>query len=388
MIEPDPARLRRLRLTLVGLVAVALAVGSTRSFPQAVAHPDLDRVRDEIRSLKSNLDRVRSMGASAERDLQAIEIELGIFTREVEVARETEADLQQKQFATYQRLDSLAKTLASQKEILARRVGALYKLGKLSYVRLFLSIEDSTNPFEAITMLSYLASRDAREIERFRDTQAEHQRELNQLEEQKAQIAEIRTYVEQRQASIAQKLEEQEALLSKLRTEERQSTSRLAQLEEKERRLERLLILLSERSAAATPLDTKISEFKGAIQWPVNGKVIERFGRQRSAKFATYTVNNGIKIEAGAGTTVSAVFAGTVLFSQWFKGYGNLVIIDHGERVYSLYGNTQGPRVAVGNKVAPGQVITSVAEDEEGAGYLYFEIREDNKPTDPAVWLR
>jgi len=369
-------------LAVIGLVAVALQV-----FPQ-VEHPDLDRVRDEIRDLKASLERVRTMETSAERDLQAIELELEIFSREVDVARETEADLQQQQFATMQRIDALSKTLAEQKKVLAKRVGALYKLGKLSYVRLFLSIEDRTNPFEAITMLSYLASRDAREIDRFRETEAEQQAQIALLESQKEQIVRIRAYMEERQAAIATKLEEQEALLAKLREEEKRSSSRLAQLQEKERRLERLLTLLYERRGSTDLLDTKISEFKGALQWPVEGKVIERFGRQRSRKFATYTVNNGIKIEALAGRPVAAVFAGTVLYAQWFKGYGNLVIVDHGERVYSLYGNTQGSKVSVGNKVSPGQVITSVAEDEEGNGYLYFEIREDNKPTDPVRWLR
>lgn len=376
------------RLTIVGSGVVALLVLVVRLAAQGVDHPDLDRVRDEIRSLKSSLESVRAMEASAERDLEAIDLELEIFTREVEVARDTESDLQQQQFATLQRIDSLTKTLADQKVVLARRVGALYKLGKLSYVRLFLSIEDRTNPFEAITMLSYLASRDAREIDRFKQTQLDHQAQVALLDQQKKQIVQIRAYVEQRQAAIESKRVEQEKLLARLRSEEQRSSSRLVELQEKERRLERLLTLLYQRRGSAEPLDTKISEFKGAIQWPVSGKVIEKFGRQRSRKFATYTVNNGIKIEAEAGRAVAAVFAGTVLYTQWFKGYGNLVIIDHGERVYSLYGNTQGSRVAVGNKVTPGQVITSVAEDEEGIGYLYFEIREDNKPTDPARWLR
>jgi murein hydrolase activator len=376
------------RVTIALALALGVIVHAGRTLSQTVAHPDLDRVRAEIRGLKSSLERVRAMEVSAERDLRAIELELQIFSREVEVARETESDLQQDQFATLQRIDALEKSLNDQKLAMAKRVGALYKLGKLSYVRLFLSIEDRTNPFEAISMLSYLASRDAREIETFERTRIDHQDQLAAMEDQKKRISAIRAYVEERQARIEATLVEQEKLLAKLRAEERRSSSRLAQLEEKERRLERLLSLLYERRGSTELLGTKISEFKGAIQWPVEGRVIERFGRHRSQKFATYTVNNGIKIASESGRSVAAVFEGTVIYAQWFKGYGNLVIVDHGERVYSLYGNTQSPRVAVGNKVQPGQVITTVAEDEEGSGYLYFEIREDNKPADPMTWLR
>jgi septal ring factor EnvC (AmiA/AmiB activator) len=117
--------------------------------------------------------------------------------------------------------------------------------------------------------------------------------------------------------------------------------------------------------------------------------VFERFGRQRNPKFATYTVNNGLKIEAAAGTPVRAVFQGTVLFAQWFKGYGNLIILDHGNRVFTLYGNLKQSSVAVGDRIATGQPIAGVGESEETTtGHLYFEVRHDNRPEDPQKWLR
>src|SRR5207247_1391110 len=132
-----------------------------------------------------------------------------------------------------------------------------------------------------------------------------------------------------------------------------------------------------------------IRTVQGALAWPVEGKVIEHFGRQREAKFSTVTTTNGLKIAAAAGVEIHAVFQGTVLFSQWFKGYGNLIILDHGNRVFSLYGNLKAPRVAVGEHIAAGQTIAAVGESEDAqSGYLYFEIRQDNKPEDPQKWLR
>jgi septal ring factor EnvC (AmiA/AmiB activator) len=96
-----------------------------------------------------------------------------------------------------------------------------------------------------------------------------------------------------------------------------------------------------------------------------------------------------VKISAAAGSQVHAVFHGTVLFSQWFKGYGNLIIVDHGNRVVSLYGNLKAPAVAPGDRVSAGQAIAGVGESEDAQlGYLYFEIRQDNKPEDPQKWLR
>ncbi|HEX2060750.1 MAG TPA: peptidoglycan DD-metalloendopeptidase family protein [Thermoanaerobaculia bacterium] len=137
------------------------------------------------------------------------------------------------------------------------------------------------------------------------------------------------------------------------------------------------------------PAPTDIRSVQGALAWPVEGKVIERFGRQRNPKFATYTVNNGLKIEAVPGTQVRAVFQGTVLFAQWFKGYGNLIILDHGNRVFTLYGNLKQPAVSKGDRIATGQPIAGVGEsDEVDSGHLYFEVRQDNRPEDPQKWLR
>ena len=116
---------------------------------------------------------------------------------------------------------------------------------------------------------------------------------------------------------------------------------------------------------------------------------MEAFGRQRNPKFATYTMNNGLKIASTARAPVRSVFQGTVLFSQWFKGYGNLIILDHGNRVFSLYGNVAGPSVVPGDRVSTGQAIAGVGEGEDAeSAYLYFEIRQDNRPEDPTEWLR
>src|SRR5258708_9303779 len=103
---------------------------------------------------------------------------------------------------------------------------------------------------------------------------------------------------------------------------------------------------LSKLPPAVLAAVADIRTVEGALGWPVAGKVIEPFGRQRNAKFATVTTNNGVKIAAAPGSPVHAVFGGTVLFSQWFKGYGNLIIVDRVNRVFSLYGNLKAPGVA------------------------------------------
>jgi murein hydrolase activator len=263
-------------------------------------------------------------------------------------------------------------------------------------VRMLLALEGNRNPIEAMSMLSYLVSRDSRLVTRFQATQRQLAAQQIELADRREKLRRTRLVVEQRRQAVLVAMAQKQAVLARLRTEESGAAQQLAALEEKARRLQRLVDTLSTQKSGITvptPALTDIRSVQGALAWPVDGKIIERFGRQRNPKFATYTVNNGLKIEAAPGAQVRAVFQGTVLFSQWFKGYGNLIILDHGNRVFSLYGNLKQSGVAVGDRIANGQTIAGVGESEDAlagvtTGYLYFEIRSDNHPEDPQKWLR
>ena len=160
--------------------------------------------------------------------------------------------------------------------------------------------------------------------------------------------------MQQRQQAAAASQTQKQKLLASLQAEQSGSEKRLATLEEKARRLEHLVDVLA-KQREGQPVSADIRAVQGALSWPVQGSVIENFGRQRDPKFSTYTVSNGLKIAAMPGTGVRAIFQGTVLYSQWFKGYGNLIVVDHGNRVFSLYGNLKGPAVTAGERVAAGQ---------------------------------
>lgn len=350
---------------------------------------DLDRIRADITRLRTRLDEVRRQARTVESELEAVDLELGIRTRELELASAAEAKLDGEQKQLELQIAGLVPRIARQKSDLRKRLVALYRLGGLSYVRMLLALEDDRNPIEAISMLSYLVSRDSRLVSRFQSTQTQLATRRGQLADRRERLRRTKLVVEQRRQAVAVAHAQQQSVLARLRSEETGAAQQLAALEEKARRLQRLVNNLSQQKRGIPPGVTDIRVVQGALDWPVRGKVIERFGRQRNPKFATYTVNNGLKIEAPPNTQVRAVFQGTVLFSQWFKGYGNLIILDHGNRVFSLYGNLKQPIVTVGDRIATGQPLAGVGESEEAAsGHLYFEIRNDNRPEDPQKWLR
>ena len=129
-----------------------------------------------------------------------------------------------------------------------------------------------------------------------------------------------------------------------------------------------------------------IVAFKGSLPWPVPGRVRIPFGLRKDAKFDVYTLQNGIEIDAGADAPVAAVHEGTVAFADRFLGYGLMVVVDHGAKHHTLYAHLAEARVKPGDKVAGGQILGTVGTGLEGPG-LYFEMRAQGRPQDPAEWL-
>lgn len=391
LLRPRAAGLGPRFPPLRALARIVVAVASLALLAQAPApatNADLDRIRGEIAKLRQRLDAVHKRTADARQELEAADLELGIHTRELEIAAQTRQRVDVERANDEAQIAELSLRITLQKQHLRKRLVALYQLGGLSYLRILMSIDQRNDPIEAIAMLSFLVTHDSRMITRFQATKQQLDLEKIALAKRQQELAELTRVIEQRRRAVAAAYAEKERILAQLQKQESGSARQLADLEEKERRLERLVGVLSAQ-APAVPPSSDIRTYLGALAWPVDGEVVEHFGRQRNPKFSTYTMNNGLKIAAAPRTEVRAVFQGTVLFSQWFKGYGNLIILDHGNRVFSLYGNIVGPLVAVGDRIRTGQPIAGVGEGEDAEGsFLYFEIRQDNHPEDPQKWLR
>ena len=128
---------------------------------------------------------------------------------------------------------------------------------------------------------------------------------------------------------------------------------------------------------------------RGRLEWPAAGRVVEEYGIRVNPRFGTKTFRNGIDIDAVEGSNVHVVFPGHVLYTGWFRGYGNLIIVDHGSEYYTLYAHVADMKVAEGDDVRQGQVIGTVGDTGSLQGpRLYFEVRYQGKPQDPAHWLR
>jgi septal ring factor EnvC (AmiA/AmiB activator) len=139
------------------------------------------------------------------------------------------------------------------------------------------------------------------------------------------------------------------------------------------------------RIATARPSTVRV-ERKKSLPWPVNGKVIVSFGRNKHPDLNTYVISNGIKIDAADFSKVKSVESGTVVFAEQFRSYGKVIIIDHGDSNFGVYGFLDKIFVKVEQKVSRGAVIAELGSG--GNNVLYFEIRHNNVPDDPILWLQ
>ncbi len=197
--------------------------------------------------------------------------------------------------------------------------------------------------------------------------------------------------VEAALASIQVERKKKRRLIARIRDEQVTYEQTILELEKSAERIEELvqtLLAEQEKFARIREAGDGLAELKGALHWPSDGKVVAFFGRQKHPKFDTFLTRKGIDIKAGQGSVIRSVSNGIVAFADWLKGYGLLLIIDHGLGDVSLYAHASSLLVNEGDRVAVGQPVGAVGDTGlAGDSMLYFEVRAGGKAVDPIRWL-
>jgi septal ring factor EnvC (AmiA/AmiB activator) len=371
-------------VTLPSLLLVLAAAASPSPTPSprpAGADQRLRTVQERRAALQRDLARLRSQERSLLGEVERLDLEVRLRGEEL---RETQLVLQrtsEQLEATGRRVRELEASIAAARPVLAARARALYKLGELSYLRLLLSVERPADLFRGYRFVSALARRDNQRIAGFRSDLAALATTRAELERRTREALELRTTLERTRRAHDADRRRKERLLTEIVERKETHAAYVQELEEAEARLQQLLQGLTTEDVAVP-----ISAFKGSLPWPVVGRVRVPFGRRKHAKFDTYTVENGIEIEAPEGEPVSAIHEGTVVFADRFRVYGLMVVLDHGGKHHSLYAHLAELRVRPGQQVASGEEIGTVGTGLEGPG-LYFEVRFQGRSEDPVEWL-
>jgi len=375
------------------LFAAAAALAAQQPSPPAASEraADLARLQNRIGALKAKLAESEKKEATLEEELKRLELKQEIAAREGELVAATREEFAKRLAeVTRQRSEATAAVADYRRQLLAR-ARVLQRFGRYGYFRVLLEAQDVPALLESIERLDSLARRDGRLLGQYRFAESRLQENLAREQALKAEIDRLYARSRQEETRVASLKLEREHLLASEKSTMASRRKEVSALTDKAARLERLLDTLSRQSESEEPVGPSggIRPWKGVLDWPAKGTIVETFGRHRHPKFDAWTVSNGVGVSVALGTPVRAVYAGKAIYAQWLAEYGNLVILDHGDGMLTLYAWLQAVSVKPGDAVSAGSEIGLAGygpgRDEAG---VYFEVRDRQKAQDPVAWLR
>ncbi|MBA1148948.1 peptidoglycan DD-metalloendopeptidase family protein [Ectothiorhodospiraceae bacterium WFHF3C12] len=373
------------------VVIVALAAGAGR----AEDGPEYQRKAERLEQLRSEIDQIQSNLAADRRRQDKLQSELGELDSRIGRVAARTRQLNRRIEETRSRIEGLRRQrdqhqqrLSTHKDVLTRQILAAHTSGRQEYLRLVLNQEDPARLDRVLVYYEYLtrarAERIAGAVQQLRRLRVVEQ-SLND------ELASLQALLDKRDAerdSLRAARNEREQVLARIDEAIAAKDQRLARLRADEQRLKSLVDQL-QRALADIPEEAlerePFGQRKGRLDWPLAGELKARYGGNRGVGDMRW---QGVVIGAPEGAEVHAVSHGRVVFSDWLRGVGMLIIIDHGGGYLTLYGHNQSLYKETGEWVQAGEVIATVGASggQRGSG-LYFEVRADGRPVDPMAWL-
>lgn len=392
VIAKQPAYVTRhaswwLCVVLVPGLLAGLSSGSAEAKDRT---EELEGLRDAIQDSRGRVTEHEADERAILEQLEAVDRRLQTVTGDRKTARQDVASARRRLNEVEPKLKVAQQALSRTQHALVKRAVALYRGGEIGPIRVIFSATSLPDMLSRASALRVLVRHDAQLVARFgeeRDRLATLQGEARRaVSDREIGDAKLVKLVGQLRVERVTKGE----ILARLRKDRTSERRLLLELEQAAQALEETIRALgagSERSSAGIAA-SGFAERRGELAPPVAARISGAFGRVVDPEFKTSTFRSGIEFSASAGTAVRSVAPGIVRFSGWFRGYGRIVIVDHGDGFHSISGHLDEIHVEVGNPVEEGQSLGTVGETGSlGGPSLYFELRRGGEPIDPASWL-
>jgi septal ring factor EnvC (AmiA/AmiB activator) len=360
----------------------------------------METLRHQVRDLDRQITRRQAEVARISQKEQAVIADLDAVEQRLSRTRAALAELRREQAAlrgamaeTDRAVAELEAEIRQARDTAARRLTALYKLNWLGRVQVLASAGTVHDFLVREKALRRILAADEAILERFH----QQRRRLETLQadqaRQQQRMATLETELESRLQAFDAEQARRNDLLAQVRDRKALALAAIEGLQKAAARLDQTMHQLAAPPAGAGKEavfdDTPFQARKGLLKMPVSGKIVHFFGPYRNRRFNVTNVRGGIDIRAEKGAPVRAVHGGRVLFADWFRGYGNLMIIDHGDAYYTVYAHMEEMLKAKGVPVRAGEIIATVGDSGSLEGpMLYFELRHHGKPLDPMAWLK
>lgn len=360
--------------------------------------PNIETLRQRRTQISAEMEKQASKKRHQENtetqiidELDRIDRELNLACRRINRLHAEITDIETRLNQTGTDIDRLKHEIGENRRYIGQRLTALYKLGQLGMIHLLASAASLTEALNRQTLIKRILDADLT----YRQQLLVQKKQLMELEDllrqQKTTQQSLERDYQQQAARMTAEKQNRMALLEQIRNRKSIREAILRQLHEAARHLDETMNRLLNAAAAVSPeeklkISKSFSYYKGLLKMPVKGKIVTPFGPDKRNN--TITFNSGIEILAERGEPIHAVRDGTVQFSHWLKGYGNLIIIRHDNDYYTLYAHADELFKLQGDTVETGEVIATVGDTHSIEGpRLHFEVRHHSKALDPMEWL-
>jgi septal ring factor EnvC (AmiA/AmiB activator) len=332
-----------------------------------------------IKQLKAQMYNARSQYGRLQQKLKQKEEQIGGIANRIHTLQNALINKQKTLYKLKKQEDQIQIKLEAKRKVLAKQITAAYVMGRQDYLKLWLNQEDVFSVGRMLTYYEYLNRTKTNQIKKIKISLENLTTLEDTIKLKKADINNvINRQIKKKQALIFNYQQRKKILAQLANTLENQSTE-LKRLKENKRHLETLLSTLDK-----VPKTDNLPGLKGKFAPPVKGRILKRFGDKLVAGLKW----QGMLIAAPLGNQIRVVAPGQVIFAQWFRNFGLLIIIDHGQSYMSLYAHNQSVYVKMGDWVQAHDIIATVGNSGGNKiSALYFEIRYQAKPQAPRYWL-
>lgn len=370
---------------IASLVAALIAVPARATEDAAKENDRLEDVRERIRAVQTGIQAARDESGALQEELQAAEQEAAALRAQLD-ALEADATARESRLAELRaQADSRQAALQQESAGLGRQLRVAYMTGRDDYLKLLLNQEDPALIGRVLAYHEYFSRARLQRMEMLGRAMDELARVQVEIQDENARLDGLRRQQLVQLGEMDRRRAARREILARIESRISDQDAELRRLQKNEQELSGLLQRIHRRdTVAAFEEHTPFATLKGKLSWPVAGPVVTAFGSTRKGGRLRA---HGVTLAAEAGADVRAVSDGRVVFADWFRNLGLLLIVDHGSGYMSLYGHNEALLKKAGDIVAAGEVI-SRAGDTGGAAEtgLYFEIRHDGTPQDPVLW--
>ena len=351
---------------------------------------DIDR---EIEASEAKIRKFSQKEADIISTLNQVDLALNKSRKQITSLGREIAALDEKIADTARASEELIQKIKANEQYMAKRMVALYKLNWLGKFHVLASAESLQELLQRKTAIARILAYDEKVMSQIMDNRRSLEIMRSQLHAQRDEKRRRAERYQQEIDRMAAERTKRSKLLAYVRKEMSAQQATVESLKqaalELDEKIQNLGVGVTGTATDEYFEDKPFQAYKGLLKMPVKGKIVSLFGKFKNTRYDVLNFRSGIEIQTERGEPIQAVYRGKILYADWFKGYGNMIIIDHGNSYYTVYAHIEEVFKTAGDVVESGEVMATVGDTGSMTGpKLYFEVRHHGKPLDPMQWLK